>query len=167
MANRRKKPVIPFDFEPDYSIPMEYIRHQLRTRTENDEDVVEEKLQRLHEEASPYEILQFFSAFQRVRSSMNWAEGPKLYQKFPLHLNDYHLEIWESLTNQRDRTTDNFNLQLQEFKAELLRGYKYEDQMNYLRSLKKPGKMEPSQFLLKLRATNRMATQLPDALVFE
>ena len=83
MANRRKKPVIPFDFEPDYSIPMEYIRHQLRTRTENDEDVVEEKLQRLHEEASPYEMLQFFSAFQRVRSSMNWAEGPKLYQKFP------------------------------------------------------------------------------------
>ena len=39
--------------------------------------------------------------------------------------------------------------------------------MDYLRSLKKPGKMEPSQFLLKLGTANRMATQLPDAPDFE
>jgi hypothetical protein len=35
--------------------------------------------------------------------------------------------------------------------------------MDYLRELNKPDEMEPSQFLLKLRAANKMATQLPNA----
>ncbi len=64
-------------------------------------------------------------------------------------------------------TVANFNEQLQEFKAELLLGYTYKDQIDYLRSLKEIGKMQPSQILLKLKAANRMATQLPDAPEFE
>ena len=70
--------------------------------------------------------------------------------------------MWELLVNARNATVNNFELTLNEFKRELLEGYNNEDQMDYLRNLKKPGKMEPSQFLLKLRAANRMATQLPN-----
>ncbi len=94
---------------------------------------------------------------------MSWTTGLKLYQKFPMHLTGYHLDMWEQLAAEQAATVDGFNETLQTFKTELLQGYMYEDQMDYLRSLKKPGKMEPSQFLPKLRAANRMATQLPDA----
>ncbi len=98
---------------------------------------------------------------------MGWTTGPKRYQKFPIRLHDYHLDVWELLTGDRTHTVAHFNAQLQEFKLELQRGYKYEEQMNYLRSLKKSDKMEPSQFLLKLRLANRMAIQLLDAPEFE
>ncbi len=167
MANRRKKPLIPFDYEPDHTTPVVYIKHQLRTRNEDNGYIVEDNIPKLNEDASPYEILQFLSTFQRVRKAMGCTTGSKLYQKFPIHLHDYHLDVWELVSGDRTHTVAHFNAQLQGFKLELLRGYRYEEQMNYLRSLKKPGKMEPSQFLLKLRSANRMAIQLPDALEFD
>ncbi len=166
MANRRKKPVILFDYEPDHTTPVVYIKHQLCTRNEDDEDLVEDKIPKLNEDASPYEILQFLSTFQRVRKVMGWTSVPKLYQKFPIHLHNYHLDVSELITGDLTHAVAYFNAQLQEFKLEL-RGYKYEEQMNNLRSLKKPGKMEPSQFLLMLRLANRIAIQQPDAPEFE
>ncbi len=57
MANRRKKPVIPFNYEVDYTTPVVYIKHELRTRNEDDEDIVKDKIPKLNEDASPYEIL--------------------------------------------------------------------------------------------------------------
>ena len=156
MANRRQKPVIPFDYEIENPSTIEYIRHQFR----EDDDIIEERIPKLREDASPYEILHFLNTFQRARTTMSWTTGPKLYQKFQLHLSDYHLEVWYLFMNDRAHTVVRFDAHLKEFKTELLQGYSYEDQMDYLRSLKKPGAMEPSQFLLKLRAANRLATQL-------
>ncbi len=134
---------------------------------QGNEDTTEDKIPKLSKEASLHEILQFLNAFQRVRRTMDWTTGPKLVQKFPMHLTGYHLDIWEQVAAGQPAPVDGFNETLQTFKTELLRGYTYEDQMDYLRSLRKTGKMEPSRFLLKLRAANRMATQLPDASEFE
>ena len=90
MANRRTThPVIPFDYEPENPTAVEYIKHQLRVRAQNNEDTVEERIPKLNEDASPGEILQFLTTFQRVRRTMGWTTGPKLYQKFPVHLSAY------------------------------------------------------------------------------
>ena len=130
MANRRIKPVIPFEYEPENPTAVEFIKHQLRTRAQDNEETIEERIPKLSEDSSPYDILQFLSVFQRVRRTMNWTTGPKLYQKFAVHLSTYHLDVWELLTEDRNATVANFNEQLQEFKAELLQGYSYEDQMD-------------------------------------
>jgi len=154
MAHRKAVPVIPFDFELD-TTTLEYVKHQLKVRAQDgSEDTIEDKIPKLREDASPYEILHFLSTFQRVRHTMNWTTGTKLAQKFPMHLIGYHLDTWEVLMGNRNATVNNFELSLNEFKQELLEGYTYEDQIDYLRTLKKPGKMEPSQFLLKLQAAN-------------
>ncbi len=157
MANRRSNPVIPFDYEPEKPKAGEFIKHQLRMQAQDNEDIIEDQIPKLSEEASPYEILQFLSIFQRVRRTMNWTTGPKLYQKFPVHLSGYHLDVWELPTNDRTATVANFNDQLQEFKSELLQGYTDEDQMDYLRTLKKPGNMGPSQFLFTPHLCDRGA----------
>lgn len=163
MNNHKSAPVIPFDAETDSSKTIEFIKHQHRVRTEQgNEDTVEDRIPKLSEDALPFEILQFLSTFQRVRQTLNWTTGPKLFQKFPMHLSGYHLDVWESVATGRNATVIGFNQTLQDFKLELLEGYTYEDQLDYLRTVKKPGKMEPGQFLLKLRAANRMAAQLPN-----
>ena len=89
--------------------------------------------------------------------------GQKLYQKFRMHLEGYHLELWETINDGKNRTVDNFCAGLTEFKNELLADYTYEDQMDYLRKVKKPPKLTPSKFLNKLRMHNRLVVQLPDA----
>ena len=104
MANRRINPVIPFDYESENPTAVEYVKHQLRVRAQNSEDTIEERIPKLSEDASPGEILQFLSAFQRVRRTMGWTSGPKLYQKFPVHLSAYHLDVWELLSDDRAAT---------------------------------------------------------------
>ena len=87
MAHRKTVPVIPFDYEPDNPTAVEYIKHQLKIRApDGSENTIEDRIQKLREDASPFEILQFLSTFQRVRRTMGWTTGPKLFQKFPMHL---------------------------------------------------------------------------------
>ena len=71
----------------------------------------------------------------------------------------YHLDMWELLRNNQNAAVNNFDRTLTEFECEFLEAYNYEDQME---CLKRPDKMEPSQFLLKLRAANRMAIEFPN-----
>ncbi len=77
MTNPRTNPVVLFDYEPENPTALEYIRHQFCTHGQHNEDTIEDKIPKLREEASPYEILQFLSAFQRVRRTMSWTTGPK------------------------------------------------------------------------------------------
>ena len=165
MASKNKRAhIIPFDPEDDAD-KTEFVKHS-RTITEADgsSDVLEERIPKLSEDATPYDILKFLAAFGRARTNLRWTTGPRLYQKFPVHLSGYHLEVWETtIEDDPNQTVANFNASLEDFKLELLQGYNYEDQMDYLRELCKPPKMDPSKFLLKLRAANRLAIQLPGA----
>ena len=112
MAHRKAMPVIPFDYEPDTTTPVEYVKHQLKVRApDGTEDTIEDRIQKLREDAPPFEILQFLSTFQRVRQTMGWTTGPKLFQKFPMHLFGYqHLDLWELLRNNQNATVNNFEL---------------------------------------------------------
>ena len=164
MSRRNPRaPVIPFEDDLDES-KLEYIKHERTTIDQNQvRETVVERVPKLSDDATPHEILRFLAAFDRVRENMGWTTGAKLFQRFPMHLNGYFLDVWELLIVGVNPSVNAFNNVLVEFKRELLEGYSYEEQMDYLRELKKPPKMEPGKFLLKFRYANQLATQLPDA----
>ena len=117
----------------------EYIRHQ-RTVVGDDDtrETTEERIPRLSDEASPKEILQFLASFRRARGTMHWTTGPRLFQKFRVHWEDDHLDTWDAIAETvQQQSVNTFNEALEDFKAELLQGYHYLDQMSYLRKLKK------------------------------
>jgi len=62
-----------------------------------------------------------------------------------------------------NQTVANFDAALITFKNNCLAGYSYNDQMDYLRSIRKPKEVSPSEFLSLLRTNLRIATQLPQA----
>ena len=155
--------VIPL--EPDFDeAEVEYVRHR---RTETDANGVEEstelRVPRLGDGATPYAILTFLSLFARARNTLSWTTGPKLFAKFSSHLDGYPMAVWELAADGVNHTVINFDNTLRTFKADLLAGYHYVDQIDFLRALKKPTNMTPAQFLLCLRSASRMAAQLPDA----
>ena len=114
MAQRKAVPVIPFDYELD-TTSLEYVKHQLKTRAaDGTEDTIEDRIPKLREDAPPFEILHFLSTFQRVRRTMGWTTGPKLVQKFPMHLTGYHLDTWELHMAGRNATANNFELSMDE-----------------------------------------------------
>ena len=74
MSHRKAVPVIPFDYELD-TTSLEYVKHQFKTRAaDGSEDTIEDRIPKLREDASPFEILQFLSTFQRVRRTMGWTK---------------------------------------------------------------------------------------------
>ena len=159
--SRHNAAILPFDSEEE--TPTDYVKHQ-RTITEDDvRETGEERVPKLTDEATPLQVLHFLTAFDRARTNLQWNTGPKLFQKFPMHLSQDHLDTWELAYKGAEETVDEFDASLEIFKSELIDGISYENQLDYLRNLKKPGKMTPSKFLLKLRAASNLAAQLPDA----
>ena len=132
MVRRRNVPVIPF--EPDYDeSKLEHIHHKRSVTDANDvRETISEQVPMLSEDASPHEILKFLTKFHKARTNLQWTTGPKLFQRFPMHLHTDHREIWDTIIADFNETVIHFNDSLSEFKQELLRGYKYEAQMDYL-----------------------------------
>ena len=94
---------------------------------------------------------------------MQWNTGPKLFQRFIMHLEGVHLTTWEAQIDGVNETVVNFNAQFTDFKRGLLEGYKYLDQMDYLKELKKGKEQIPKEHLRLVRAAETMACMLPDA----
>ena len=165
MAPTRRKQhgaVIPFKSDYDETA-LEYIKHRRSETVNNVTEEISEMLFKLTDDATPFLILRFFSTFKHVRQTMQWTTGPKLFQKFRVHLSDTHLSTWSALNAGVHETVANFDSGIFEFKTTLLTGYKYYDQMDYLRNMKKPPTMSPGEFLLAFRASEARACQLPDA----
>jgi len=161
-TRRKKKAVIPF--KPDYDeTEIEYIKHRRSEYNNGITEEISERVPKLPSDATPYLILTFFSTFAHVRETMQWTTGVKLFQRFRIQLMTVHLETWLIQVNGVNQTVANFDANLEEFKAQLLRGYKYHNQMDFLRTMKKPPEMSPSKFLLAFRASEGHARQLPDA----
>ena len=57
----------------------------------------------------------------------------------------------------------NFDLALATWKSEVMAGEHYEDQIEYLKHLKKPPELDPRKVLRKLQVENRQACELADA----
>ena len=165
-SNALRAPVIPFLREKgkDDDDDVKYIKHsRVTTDKDNVRETTEERVPKLNDEATPRQILLFLAAFRRARQALQWTAGPKLFQKFRMHLGDDHLDVWDEIAKASStQTVATFASSLDEFKKELLQAYHYLDQISYLRSLKKPGSLTPAEFARKLKAANRMAAELPD-----
>ena len=161
---RKKVPNIPL--KPDYDeSTVEYLTHR---RSEVVAGVTEEIQQRvpiLPTDATPFLKLKFFAAFTKARRHLQWTTGPRLFQRFEMHLSDLHLATWEAQAQGVAATVANFNQQYAAFKTTLLSGYRYHDQMDFLRQVKKQPDQSPSQFVLMCSAAEAHAIQLPDAPV--
>ena len=82
-----------------YLLDRTYVRHQRTVTDANDmRETTEERVPRLDDDATPNHILHFLSAFHRARASMQWTTGPRLFQKFCVHLDDDHLDTWDAIT---------------------------------------------------------------------
>ena len=162
---KKSRPHIPL--VPDYDesqVPT--VEHTRKEVVDGIEESISEKIPRLIQNASAYFILFFFSKFTQVRHDFNWNSGARLFQKFAQHLDGTHRLDWQRRTDRitaAHRTVAAFNTQIRELKARLLGSYSYTDQIEYLRSLKKPPDVSPSMFAQQLQNAEYMATQLPDA----
>jgi hypothetical protein len=165
MAPTRKglqaRPVIPLQLPKDEDL--EFIKHKRSEENNGVREEIEERVPKLSDEATPYQILRFFTSFNQVRRHMNWTTGPRLYQRFHVHLEGTHLVTWEDQVNEVNQTVQTFDQEYIQFKANLLAGYKYYDQMDYLRQVKKTKDQTPKEFLRLVRASETLACQLPDA----
>ena len=130
----RRIAIIPFDPDPP-SFEIQYIKHKRSTRINGilDEDKV--RVPVLHTEAEPVHILDFLIQFETARLNLQWTTGPKLFQKFPMHLTRQDRLLWDDLLLNRPRTVAGFDEVLLDFKDEILEGYDYHDQLDYLRTL--------------------------------
>lgn len=94
MAKGRATHTIPFDSEVDRT-ELTYVKHYRRVTENNVEETFQEQVPRLSETAEPlFELLKFLAAFQHARDTLTWTTGPKLFQKFPMHLEGKHLLLF-------------------------------------------------------------------------
>jgi hypothetical protein len=117
----------------------------------------------LSEQAGTYELLTFLREFELARATMSWTTGPKLYEKFIMHLQGYHRQTWTDEAAGKAQTVATFDQTILEFKEQLLENKDYDNQMDYIRDLHKPQDMKPGTFLLYLRIQNSMVQELPGA----
>jgi hypothetical protein len=150
--------------KPDYDKDnVEYIKHRRVEQQDGVTEEIQERVPILQDDSTAFQVLEFFAAFAQCRRHMVWIAGPRLFQRFALHLNGTHLINWQIQIDGVDESPDDFDEQLAAFKISLLEGYKYGDQIDALREMKKTRDQTPSQFLLAFRAAESRAVQLPDA----
>ena len=162
--SKRNSKKAPIPFKPDYDVSQEeYIKHRRAATVNGITEETTAQIPKLPDDASAYRKLKFFKDFDKARRSLQWNNGPKLFTNFVMHLEDVHELAWGALINGRNQNVANFDISIDEFKAQLLSGYRYSDQMDYLRSIRKPPDMTPTDFMLQFRASEMRALHLPDA----
>ena len=97
---------------------------------------------------------------------MGWNTDQLKFEKIKLHLQEIHKETWnDSLVVVGDERTDDAFLEARYiFLSETFEEvHDYNMQMDYLRSLKKPGDMQIKTFLQYLRIANKQVVMIPGA----
>jgi hypothetical protein len=159
----KRAAIIPL--KPDYE---ESSVHRIKHSQARDVAGVSEKttveVPRLSENAGTYELLTFIREFQRARSIMSWTTGPRLFEKFEVHLQGFHRQTWsDEAAGHATQTVATFDETVRAFKSQLLEDEDYDNQLDFIRELKKPRDMKPGTFLLYLRIQNSMVQELPGA----
>ena len=138
-----KKPVIPLT-KDTVDDKAEYIKHSCSTTENGITETVEERIAKVGDSFTPRQLLDFLTAFAQARISLHWTTGPKLFQKFRSQLSGVPLEVWLDAIDGLNQTVANFDAALITFKNNSLAGYNYNDQMDYIRSIRKPREVSPS-----------------------
>ena len=169
MSNKTHVKIIAFDDRIDDTLLL-YINHSKKqcNLDTKEEECMEERLIKLSDNAEPYKIFHFFASFVNIYQNMAWTTGTKLFQKFPMHLLTQHCNtcdqcLKEVLHKVKTCGSSDSVLVLKLFQETLLNGYEYKEQIDYLQSIKKPAKMDPGKFLLRLQVANTLVCQFPNA----
>lgn len=165
MGTRRSKTAV-IPLKPDFdSSKLVRVKH---TISSTDDDGNYEKtsvmVPELHEDSTQYQFLHFIRQFRSAMTAMNWDTGTKCFQKFKTHLEGEFDALWDDICAELDTNSmEDFEIALLAFKAEQFEDEDYDQQMEYLRSVKKPGDVSPKRFLQLLRIQNNMLKELPNA----
>ena len=131
--NVNRAAIIPL--KPDYE---ESSIHRIKHSQARDIAGVSEKttveVPRLSEDAGTYELLMFIREFQRARTIMSWTTGPRLYEKFEMHLLGFHRQIWTDEAAGQPQTVVTFETTISAFKDQLLKNEDYDNQLDYIRT---------------------------------
>lgn len=120
----------------------------------------------LQEDFTPNEFLRFLVDADKLAKTMGWTSGPKNFDNFrQLLISNEELSVeWSRLEDETpNKTMATFAAAKASFAQSFLKKLKYEDQLEYMRNLKKPGPMSVHDFLRNLKALNRRAAMFPDA----
>ena len=121
----------------------------------------------IEEDHTPVELFNIFREFDHVRVTQHMDEdGAKLFDNFRTIVAPCRkaTKIWEDLCDGvDDLSVENFDLTFEAFKMDITRKLNYQDQLEYIRSLRKPGSMSVDDFARELSILNDLAKQFPDA----
>lgn len=160
--NVKRAPVIPL--KPDFDESgIRRIKHSQSREVGGVSEKTTVEVPKLSEDAGTYELLTFVREFKRAREIMSWTTGPKLFEKFEMHLQGFHRQTWSDEAAGQPQTVVGFDATVLAFKEQLLEKEDYEDQLDFIRELRKPRDMKPGTFLLYLRIQNSMVQELPGA----
>jgi hypothetical protein len=63
---------------------------------------------------------------------MSWTTGPRLYEKFEVHLQGFYRQIWSNETAGKGQTVATFDDTVLAFKSQLLKDEDYDNQLDYI-----------------------------------
>lgn len=164
-AKKLQEFVIPL--KPDYEISkVARIKHT-REIADGDDETTKQTIYipQLPEDATPYQMLDFFREFDDACETMAWTTGATKFIKIKPHLQGIHKEVWnESLDAIDGRSNEAFYEARSIFLTETFEENRdYDTQMDYLRSIKKPGEMSVKTFLKYLKIANKQVKMIPGA----
>ena len=120
----------------------------------------------IEEDHTPVELFNIVREFENVQVTQHMDDGEKLFDDFRSIVTSCRkaTTIWTDLCDGlQDLSIDNFNLTFEAFKMEITRKLNYQDQLEYIRTLRKPGPMSVDDFSREMTILNDLAKQFPDA----
>ncbi len=165
----KKTPGFVIPLKPDYTVSDSARVKHTKEITEDDGTVVKESTQisKLPEDATPYQILDFFRKFQDACEIMEWNTGALMFSKIKQHLQGIHKEnCWEEALSVvgSSRSKENFVTAREQFLSNTFEETRdYDVQIDYLRSIKKPPEMLVKTFLQYLKVANKQVQMIPGA----
>jgi hypothetical protein len=128
--NINRSAVIPL--KPDYEeSSVHWIKHAQSRDVAGVSEKTTVKVPRLSEDSGTSVLLTFIREFQRTRAIMSWTTGPKLFEKFEMHLQGLHRQTWSNEAAGQAQTAVMFDLTVLAFKGQLLENKDYANQLDY------------------------------------
>ena len=158
-----KRIVIPL--EPDYDeTQVTRIKHSVTVTRDNITEKTSVEVPKLPANATRMQTLAFVEKFEHAVETMSWTTGAKKFENFKKHLEGIQDAKWNIVVQGRARTNAEFEEALDEFLKTTFDEYNdYDDQIEYLRSIRKPSYMDPMTFQQNLTVANELLKQIPGA----
>ena len=94
-SGKGKVKILPLEADYDES-KLYFIKHSRKvTNADGSVDYTEMSIPRLEEEATATQIVDFLTEFTEARTTLRWTTGPKLFEKFRMHLRGDAKDIWQ------------------------------------------------------------------------